>query len=170
MAHAFAPIPAKPTFGTLRENLYQSDYLERKKGKLIYCNNRSICSKLRIAKDYDQYNLFNLGKYARSLETCNIIPINKGNLVIGQYTKLNLNNVCTVIPINNTPCNLINFCPPCLTKETVIVDPTSTVPFYESYYIDPLGELFGNSQCGEQNYTSYMEFNPPPPPRLLGNS
>ena len=38
MAHAFAPIPGKPAFGTLRENLYQSDYLERKKGKLIYCN------------------------------------------------------------------------------------------------------------------------------------
>ena len=37
MAHAFAPIPAKPAFGTLKENLYQSDYINRKKAKYTYC-------------------------------------------------------------------------------------------------------------------------------------
>ena len=37
MAFAFSPIPAKPTFGTLKENLYQSDYINRKKAKNNYC-------------------------------------------------------------------------------------------------------------------------------------
>ena len=36
MAHAFAPIPAKPAFGTLKENLYQSDYINRKKAEISF--------------------------------------------------------------------------------------------------------------------------------------
>ena len=96
MTHAFAPIPAKPTFGTLRENLYQSDYLNRKKAKYAYCRTPSYCNKIKIANSYDLINSYKLGRYSRNLETCNIIPINKGNLIMGQYTKLNLKNVCTV--------------------------------------------------------------------------
>jgi hypothetical protein len=36
--------------------------------------------------------------------------------------------------------------------------------------IDPLGELFGKTQCGELNYTHYMLFNPPVKPLTLGNT
>ena len=36
--------------------------------------------------------------------------------------------------------------------------------------IDPLGELFGASQCGELNYTKYMVFDPPTKPLTLGFS
>ena len=47
MAHAFAPISAKPAFGTLKENLYQSDYLNRKKAKYAYCRTPSYCNKIK---------------------------------------------------------------------------------------------------------------------------
>ena len=35
MAHAFKNISAKPTFGTLREELNQSDYINRKKKNVV---------------------------------------------------------------------------------------------------------------------------------------
>ena len=173
MAHAFAPIPAKPTFGTLKENLYQSDYINSKKSKLAYCRTPSYCNKIKISNGYEGINSYNLGRYSRNLETCNIIPVNKGNLIIGQYSKLNLNNVCTISygTPPTKPCSNDNPCNPCQNTTSVIIDPNSaTEPFYWNKTIDPLGELFGASQCGELNYTKYMVFDPPTKPLTLGFS
>ena len=39
----------------------------------------------------------------------------------------------------------------------VTVIQPSSVPFYQYYIIDQKGELFGNTQCGENNFVSYME-------------
>ena len=182
MAHTFAPIPAKPSFGTLKENLYQSDYINRKKAKLAYCKTPSYCNKIKKANSYALINYYNLGRYSRNLETCNIIPINKGNLIMGQYTKLNLTDVCTVSTgtpptqqcgngTDELPCN------PCQTSPYVTIDPdgscssdVSEIPFYWYATIDPLGELFGASQCGEKNYTQHMVFYPPTTPLTLGSS
>ena len=163
MAHTFAPIPAKPTFGTLKQNLYQSDYINRKKGKNIYCTNPNRCNKLINSNSYANLNSFNLGRYALGLEKCNLLPVNKTELVIGQYTKLNLDNVCTVSngPPPSEYCSSENPCNPCQNNTSVIINPsTSTVPFYWGHTIDPLGELFGSSQCGQLNYTNYMVFTP----------
>jgi hypothetical protein len=173
MAHAFAPIPAKPSFGNLRENLYQSDYISRKKAKYTYCQTPSYCNKIKIANSYEQVNSFNLGRYSQSLETCNILPINKSNLIVSQYSKLNLNGVCTVSygAPPSVPCSIVNPCSPCQNNTPVIINPTtSTTPFYFNATIDPNGELFGASQCGELNYTKYMVFDPPSPPLTLGFS
>lgn len=134
MAHAFKRIPAKSTFGTLQEELYQSDYINKKK------------------------------------QQCGpILNINKSNLIIGQYTKLNLYNVCTVSngPPPSTPCEFNNDCNPCQDDNVVIINPSNTSnagysdAFYLNYTIDPLGELFGKTSCGALNYTNYMIFNPP---------
>ena len=136
MAHVFNVIPAKPTFGTLRENLYQSDYINRKKRGLAYCNSSSR---------YNSYH-FKLGCKRRIA-----FPVNKSNLIIGQYSKENLKDVCTVTSFAKVPV----YCD-CSSNEIacipVMINPTVT--FYENYVIDPLGELFGNSQCGELNYVS----------------
>ena len=35
MAHAFKRISAKPTFGTLQEELYQSDYIKKKNNNVM---------------------------------------------------------------------------------------------------------------------------------------
>jgi len=171
MAHAFAPIPANPTFGTFRKNLYQSDYINRKKAKLIYCNSRDSCGRILVSPDYNVRTLFNTGRDAINLLRCSnvAIPISKGNLIMGQYTKLDLNRVCTVLNTTNykagdclkniNDIDSINGCP---NDSPVKIDPSSnTSPFYQTNIIDPCGLLFGNSQCGELNYTSYMFFYPP---------
>ena len=192
MAHAFAPIPAKPTFGTFRKNLYQSDYITRKTAKIIYCNTKNKCGRLLIASDYNKRSLFNAGKDAINLLRCDnvAIPINKSNLIMGQYTKLDLSNVCTVLNTNNYSAidclKNITGCPnnysaiDCLKNITgcpnstpVTIPPATTTPaqsFYQNNIIDPCGYLFGNTQCGELNFTSYMVLNPPTIKRTVRNN
>lgn len=176
MAHAFKTISAKPTFGTLKENLYQSDYINRKKGILTLCHSVSRCQRIKLASSYNIRNSFNIGRHSQSLDNCNILPVNKSNLIIGQYTKQNLKDICTVSNIVPTiqppPCGSEFYpCDPCNPNEPIEIQPsTATNPFYFSYQIDPLGQLFGKSQCGELNYTHYMFFNPPQKPLTLANS
>jgi len=163
MAKAFAPISAFPTFGKLRENLYQSDFLDRKKALLTYCNSPSYCNKIKIATSYDQRNLYNLGAYVKSLGKCGRLPVNNNNLIAGQFSKLNLQYVCTV---NAGPPPLQPFNPylpghSCNNLPVQINPSASTTPFYYANTIDPEGEEFGLTQCGELNFTDYMEFYPP---------
>ena len=154
MAHAFKTISAKPTFGTLQPNLYQSDYINRKKGIIVFCKRQCICKNVSIAPSYDIKNSFNLGFRFNRL---NSLHNNKSNLIISQYTKENLNNVCTVSHITlSVPCSNSDPCDPCQNNVPVIIDPlNATTTFYNDYIIDPLGQLFGKSQCGELNYTNY---------------
>ena len=82
-------------------------------------------------------------------KTNNFVRPNKSNLISGQYMKENLSDVCTVSDIIGSPCQ---------NNTNVKIDPTTaTVPFYYTYQIDPIGELFGNTQCGELNFTRYRE-------------
>lgn len=166
MAHAFKTISAKPTFGTLKENIYQSDYINKKKGIIAFCKTPSTCHKIRIASSYDTINSFNLGRKSVLINKCNVLPVSKSNLIISQYSKEDLNDVCTVSPLSPyiapAPCGQDNPCTPCQNNNPVIVDPlNASTTFYNEYIIDPLGELFGKkSQCGELNYTDYMIFTP----------
>jgi len=177
MAHAFKTISAKPTFGTLKQHLYQSDVINRKKGIITLCNSHSRCQRIRLASSFNTINSFYLGRYSLRVKNCNTLHVNKSNLIIGQYTKSNLNNICTVQTINPSlnpaPCgtgtNSIP-CDPCQNNTPVTIDSSSSKPFYQLYQIDPLGELFGQTQCGELNYTHYMAFNPPPKPITLPTS
>lgn len=125
----FAPIPAKPTFGTVRPLLYGSDYLTYKKAKVLNCD-------CRKKMDYYNYYLSFNRKIFRN-------EINKTNLVYGLYSKEDLRLV-TPVSTNTlppTPAGTIN---------------PSAVPFYQYYIIDQKGELFGNTQCGENNFVDYM--------------
>ena len=142
----------KATLGTLKQVSYQSDYITNKKSKLNYCND-NICKKIVQFSNYNQYNLFNNGRYLFALDTKKIIPFNKTDLIAGLYSKMNLTNVCTVI--NGPPCSKIESCDNC--SNVVTVDANSSKPFYVTNTIDPIGELFGNSQCGINNFIDYME-------------
>ena len=62
--------------------------------------------------------------------------INRSSLLYNLYSKENLNHITTLSSTSVNP---------------------ELQPFYQYYTIDPKGELFGNSQCGELNYTRYME-------------
>ena len=155
MAHAFKIIPAKPTLGSLRTNAlsFQSDYITLKKSKLVYCNSFVSCGKTKNMANYNQMNLFNNGQRVsyNYLAINHLIPFNKTNLVAGLYSKMDLQNVCTLI--NGFPCNNIDTCSAC--KNPVSVNSDSTDPLNWSNTIDPLGELFGNTPCGIQNFTNY---------------
>lgn len=154
MAHAFRTVSAKPTFGTVNNILNQGDYLQRKKGILFYsltsnCN-LNCCNKLIRVNNY--YNKYLFGS-ANLINKQNNIPFDKQNLVAGQYTYMDLSGVCCVTDISL--CNSISLCPcPC----PINVE-TATEPFYFTNLIDPFGQLFGNTQCGnELNYTQYMRY------------
>jgi hypothetical protein len=124
------------TFGTIRENLYQSDYINRKKRRVNCCNVSPCCKKNKL--------------YCKN----NLNTFNESNLIYGQYSALDLQNVCTV---SNGPPPTEPESKPCLNQD-VIINPADSNPFYLSHTIDPLGELFGRTQCGELNYTHYMVF------------
>ncbi len=110
---------AKAAFGTLKKNMYQSDYLNKKKNVVTNCNNR-LCK--------TQSSYFSENKY---------------NLIIGQYTEMNLKDVVTVDNITSTP---------------VVINPYDTKPFYYTNTIDPYGQLFGKSQCGILNFNHYIVY------------
>ena len=156
MSRNISVLSGKPSFGTLRQQLDQSDYITRKKGLQTFCNNKNICNKLQKSKSYDKINSFNWGKYSLTVNNCNgFIPINKSNLIMGQYSKTDLNGICDVIlgpPCNSLGCN--QSCP------DIPIGSDGVTPFYAVYTIDPNGSLFGNSQCGALNYTHYMKFSP----------
>ena len=142
MSYAFSS--AKSTFGTLQEKINQSDFINRKKKKNLFCNNQTVCNRLAVLNNANK---------------CNVFSTNKYNLIIGQYSKTDLKNVC-VISLGSPPtehCSDLNPCNPCQTTAQVpIVISSSATPLHETHTLDPLGELFGNSQCGELNYNKYM--------------
>ena len=159
MAHTFKPIPGKPAFGTLTQVVYQGDYITNKKAKLLYCLNqdKTSCNKLTKAPNYKEYNLYNKGRYLNALDKGCILPFNKTNLITGQYSKMNLSSVCTVI--DGFPCSQIDSCPGCLNGASIDAT-TATEPFYQTNTIDPVGDLFGKTQCGINNFTRYMVYKP----------
>ena len=105
---------------------------------------------------YNQINLYNQGRYLKGLEVGAIWPFDKSDLIFGLYSKMELKNVCTVI--EGPPCDKIDSCVGC--SEITKIDPSETNPFYFMHTIDPVGELFGNSSCGTNNFVNYMVYNP----------
>jgi hypothetical protein len=155
MAHAFKIIPAKPTFGTLRSNTFQSDYITNKKSRLAYCNASKKCN--NSSGSYYQMKLLNNGRRLsyNYLAKNNLVPFNKSNLIAGLYSKMDLKDICTLI--SEFPCNNIDgSCIEC--TYPVSVDVLSDVPFNWTNTIDPVGALFGNTPCGIENFTDYMKF------------
>jgi hypothetical protein len=148
MAHSFKTISAKPTFGSINPLLYQSDIINNKKLKHMsgICNNKST-------SNYKDFYLFK----DRYVKKCDTFPVNKTNLIAGQYSTLDLINVCVASKQTYNSSNQF-----CNTEPVVINIDTNgnwdsgTSAFYEDVVIDPLGELFGYTQCGQLNFTDYM--------------
>ena len=91
-------------------------------------------------------NLLRRAKYID--RTNNRIPFNKNNLNINLITKLDLTEVCVIANATNNAC-----------ATNIVYD---EIPdFYINYIIDPSGNLFGNTQCGTNNFLNYLVYNPP---------
>jgi hypothetical protein len=157
MAHAFQPIPGKPSFGNITPTQYAGDYIKNKLARITYCRN---LKNRNCKKRYSQGDLLRYyqGQTLSRYGFCNgISPLNYADLTAGLYTESDLQNVAIISDVSGN-----------LTPTTI--DPC-VCPFYSYYNIDPKGELFGNTFCGLNNFTSYMTLDnsnilPPPPTDL----
>ena len=157
----------KPAFGNTFESKYSSDYLRNKKAKLLYGNNYNSLKVTGRLGSQNNYLLYGRAELIRTVETCSTIPaFNKANLVSGLYTTENLGsnltgrvNVVTGVGYSDASCNYFN----ATAINKAIIYPTSaTTPFYYNYKIDPCGLLFGNTQCGYDNYKIFRVYSKPP--------
>jgi hypothetical protein len=120
----------KQCFGNLKTLDNTSDYLQKKKRRLVNFN--------YDAKYKDTYDFYYLNRHNVPMK-----QLNTTNLIYNLYSKENLQNVNVLTNKNSGQVN-------------PYINP-SLGPFYKYYKIDPLGQLFGNSQCGINNYVHYME-------------
>ena len=72
------------------------------------------------------------------------------------YTTQNLANACVVgtPSFGSSPSGS-----PIVSCNGVTINTSAAVPFYFSAVIDPKGQLFGNSQCGELNFIHFNQCN-----------
>jgi hypothetical protein len=142
MSKSFQIIPAKPTFGSLKSQLYSSDYINKKKNNTIFCkkiNNKYIKNNTYLQQgQYISLKYLIKNKYFCCPNGNNLI--NKTNLNYNLITKEDLKDVNVLESVYGvTPTNI-----------------DSNINFNENYIIDYKGELFGSTQCGLNNYINYM--------------
>lgn len=137
MSNRFNYSNGKRTFGNFGNSQEASSYIDNLSSK-TQTSNQLDCITFNSVKSQGQYLKLKNKKVSR---TDNIFSFNKANLNVNLVTKLNLEDVC-VIKKNDGGC------------------PTdislNNIP-YLTYNIDPSGSLFGNSTCGLDNYTNYLE-------------
>ena len=156
MAHSFSNFSAKSAFGANKESSYAGDYISKKKARSTFCTSSSCPQRYNLNTQGELYVL----KTAKYIDNTNRrLPFNKNNLNINLVTKMNLNDVCVIKDMSNNDCSTsINY---------------SQIPnFYNKYIIDPSGQLFGNTQCGTNNFLNYLVYNPPyenPNPGYIDN-
>lgn len=144
MAHSFKNYPAKPAFGVNKESNSASDYILRKKSTAAFCS-YIICPQRYSLNTQGELNLLRRSKYLERMKTS--LPFGKNNLNINLVTKLDLDGVCVIKDASG------NVCPTTITY--------GEIPnFYNRYVIDPNGKLFGNTQCGINNFLNYLVYNP----------
>jgi hypothetical protein len=121
------------TFGNLKKTIDQGEYTNKLKNKNMFCN-----------KTLNQY-----------VSNKKHLQNNKNNLIISQYSKLNLKDVCVVAENSNiiSAERFFNVC----NKDISVIITTNNI-FYNNNFIDPLGQLFGKNKCGLLNYTKYIEY------------
>jgi hypothetical protein len=137
MANQFNYSNGNRTFGNFSSLKNASDYIENISSKR-QTTNRNDCITFKNISNQGQFLKLKNVKISRKNK---FFSFNKANLNMNLVNRLNLNNVC-VIKSNSGSC------------------PTdislNNVP-YLTYIIDPSGNLFGDSVCGLNNYTNYLE-------------
>ena len=145
MAHSFKTYPGRPTFEVYNEPLDAGEYIKNKRALTTFCG-ANVCKPSRAVNTQSNRLLLNRANYLNYYSSGDI---DRSNLYINLLTKLDLNHV-HVIKNNTTP--------PFVSPTTI----SNTVIAYTAYLIDPCGNLFGNTTCGENNYETYLVYNPPP--------
>jgi len=138
----FTPIPAKQAFGVYQPIQFANDVTVRKSIINQFCPfNTKTCN-----KNYQLNNSGDLLAFKKSYKYKNYFykAYNRSNLNVNLYTKLDLRNVNVLQ--SNYP-----------TNSPTAIDPN--INFIENYSIDPKGELFGNTNCGINNYVKFQTIN-----------
>ena len=146
MPHSFNNFSAKSAFGSNKGTNEAGNYILKKKARATYCTSSSCPPRYNL-NTQGELNLLRRAKYID--RTNNRIPFNKNNLNINLITKLDLNNVCVIEDASGNVC----------ANDGIVY--TKIPNFYNSYIIDPNGQLFGNTSCGVNNFLNYLVYNPP---------
>ena len=96
------------TFGTVKPNLYASDYIANKKAKAMYCNATATSiptnSSISVSNDkqinsQENLILFNNASQLKQQDAsyCDLYPFNTANLNINLYTTTDLSGVSVLI-------------------------------------------------------------------------
>lgn len=147
------------TFGTVKPNLYASDYIANKKQRLMYCNATATSiptnSSISVSNDkqinsQENLTLFNNASQLKQQDAsyCALYPFNTANLNINLYTTTDLSGVSVLI-FTRDP------------TDTKIDNTGQYYPLYEFYTLDPCGSLFGNTECYKRNFLNYWVHNSP---------
>ena len=138
----FTPIPAKAAFGTMKPILFANDVTVGKSIVSQFCpfNTKTCNTNYKLNNSGDLLAFKKYYRYKNNFYK----PYNTSNLNVNLYTKLDLRNV-DVLQANypvETPTKI-----------------NPSINFNENYTIDPKGELFGNSNCGINNYVKFQTLN-----------
>ena len=140
----FKPYMGKNTFGVLKESQDAGQYILNKTASTSFCTPNVCVPSRTLASQSSRLILRRANKiYFRACQD----PYNTANLNINLVTVLDLSGV-PVIQQSGTPFSV-----------PTTLDVLS-IPFL-GYTIDPSGNLFGNTVCGEDNFQNYLQFNPP---------
>jgi hypothetical protein len=145
MARPFKTYPGRPTFEVYNEPLDAGEYIKNKKAIATFCG-ANVCKPSRAVGTQSNLLLLNKANYLNYYTSG---EIDRTNLYINLLTKLDLTDV-PVIQNNATP--------PFVTP----TDISNNAFTYSQYLIDPCGNLFGNTNCGVNNYENYLVYNPAP--------
>jgi len=133
--------PANKAFGVFFGSKGSGDYTYNKKAKTTYCNTKIFNSSPKTGSD-GNYLLFKRAKKINDYPCLN--SINKSNLNVSLITKMDLLNVAVVQDVSS--------------KSIPSKISHNSIPFLD-YNIDPNGSLFGNTNCGINNWQHYMVYN-----------
>lgn len=158
------------TFGTAKKIKDSSQYTSDKKATSVFCISSNCLQVPTATNNQGCYTLLNTAKRLNQP-----VKYNYDNLDINLVTKL----VLTGVPVIQN--NATGACPASIelptgaTHAEFIADPADPTNFiethltavymddyrYTTYTIDPSGNLFGNTECGLENWKNYLVLEPP---------
>ena len=150
------------TFGTAKKIKDSSQYTTDKKATSVFCDKNNCFTSVSSQGCYD---LLNLSKRLNEP-----VKNNYGNLDINLVTKLVLTGVPVIQQNSTGDCPTSIDVPTGATHAEFIADPANPTNFiethltavytddyrYTTYTIDPSGNLFGNTECGLDNWKNYL--------------
>jgi len=151
------------TFGTAKQIKDSSQHIIDKKATSLFCDKNNCFTSVSSQGCYD---LLNTVKRLNQP-----VKNNYGNLNINLVTKLVLSGVPVIQQNSTGACPTSIEVPTGATHAEFIADPANPTNFiethltavytddyrYTTYTIDPSGNLFGNTECGLDNWKNYLD-------------